>query len=165
MGHETDFTLCEFVANLRAPTPTAAAELVVPDKEELKERIHFYFSIMEKMANYKVKKCSERLNRAIASEKMQNPEKLISEKKMQTDMLMSQLNLGFSTLILNKKEHFSNLAGKLEALSPLKLLSSGYAMLVDKNKKLIKSAKKVKVGSSVTAVLADGEINFEVKGN
>ena len=116
VGHETDFTICDFVADLRAPTPSAAAELVVPDKEELKERIHFYFSIMEKMANYKVKKCSERLNRAIASEKMQNPEKLISEKKMQTDMLMSQLNLGFSTLILNKKEHFSNLAGKLEAL-------------------------------------------------
>ena len=162
VGHETDYTICDFVADLRAPTPSAAAELAVPDIVELKLKIDSRKKYMEKMLVNKVNANKEKLAFLISNISAYNPAKLIKDKKMSLEVLKSSMNLAFYSIITEKKKQFIKSTGKLNALSPLRLLSSGYAMLKSGNK-VIKSISKVKKGEILNAILVDGELTLEVK--
>ena len=162
VGHETDYTICDFVADLRAPTPSAAAELAVPDIVKLKLKIDSQKKYMEKMLVNKVNANKEKLAFLISNISAYNPAKLIKDKKMSLEVLKSSMNLAFYSIITEKKKQFIKSTGKLNALSPLRLLSSGYAMLKSGNK-VIKSISKVKKGEILNAILVDGELTLEVK--
>lgn len=162
VGHETDYTICDFVADLRAPTPSAAAELAVPNIMELKLRINNQKDYMRKILEKKVNSKKERLNFLISSISAYSPINVINSKTMRLELLKKSMNIAFYSIITEKKKQFMHLTGKLNMLSPLRILSSGYAMLKSGNK-VIKSTSKVKKGQMVNAVLADGELTLEVK--
>ena len=163
VGHETDFTLCDFAADLRAPTPSAAAELAVPDSEELfgtlaqtKERLSFAVS-------RRITKAGEKLKRLSSSRVMQDPMNLLDDKKMALLMAERALQSRMEAVIAAKKLRFQRDAAKLEALNPLSIITRGYSAVFDENNALIKSISQIKEGESISFMLTDGTVRAEVK--
>lgn len=157
VGHETDFTICDFVADLRAPTPSAAAELVVPDINEI-------YSFLNKrgdaLKNALLSKYN--LNRAkykSICEKpiFAKPEKLIQQREEQLDYLTEKLVMVFATTLKNQQSRLSNAVAKLDALSPLKVLSHGYS-IAEINNKTITSINDAEKGDKLTLKLNDGKL-------
>ncbi len=157
VGHETDFTICDFVADLRAPTPSAAAELVVPDINEI-------YSFLNKrgdaLKNALLSKYN--LNRAkykSICEKpiFAKPEKLIQQREEQLDYLTEKLVMVFATTLKNQQSRLSNAASKLDALSPLKVLARGYSIAEIDNKP-ITSINDADKGDKLTLKLNDGKL-------
>ncbi len=135
VGHETDFTICDFVADLRAPTPSAAAELTVPDVRALLQELD--------MRSERLTETLEGIVRASAEELVEQAKRLIRNAPK------------FLTL---KEEHWKGAVGKLESLNPLAVLSRGYSVAM-KDGKTIKSARDVAKGDKITLQLADGSVN------
>ncbi len=140
IGHEVDFTICDFVADLRAPTPSAGAELAVQNAPDLSERIrkarlYLYQSIQRKTESLK-----ERLGGLKTG--LVSPQKNISSFQQNLDDLNAELKKSFDSKTRLRKEKLSALLGLLESLSPLKTLSRGYC-LVNQGEKLIKQAKRI----------------------
>ena len=163
VGHETDFTLCDFAADLRAPTPSAAAELAVPDSEELfgmlaqtKERLSFAVS-------RRITKAGEKLKRLSSSRVMQDPMNLLDDKKMALLMAERALQSRMEAVLAAKKLRFQRDAAKLEALNPLSIITRGYSAVFDENNALIKSISQIKEGKSISFMLTDGTVRAEVK--
>ena len=163
VGHETDFTLCDFAADLRAPTPSAAAELAVPDSEELfgtlaqtKERLSFAVS-------RRITKAGEKLKRLSSSRVMQDPMNLLDDKKMALLMAERALQSRMEAVIAAKKLRFQRDAAKLEALNPLSIITRGYSAVFDENNALIKSISQIKEGEHISFMLTDGTVRAEVK--
>ena len=157
VGHETDFTICDFVADLRAPTPSAAAELVVPDINEI-------YSFLNKrgdaLKNALLSKYN--LNRAkykSICEKpiFTKPEKLIQQREEQLDYLTEKLVLAFNATLKSQQGRLSNAVAKLDALSPLKVLSRGYSIAEIDNKP-ITSINDAEKGDKLTLKLNDGKL-------
>ena len=156
VGHETDFTICDFVADLRAPTPSAAAELAVPDKNELLNKILY---LKRKLEN----RLDADLNYKIAlTEKIQNQQFLrnpinffidrpLNENSLLIDRMRNKIKL---TLSENEKE-FARITAKLDALSPLKLLSRGYSVAT-KEGKAVKSVEDITPNDKISLRLSDG---------
>ncbi len=161
VGHETDYTICDFVADLRAPTPSAAAELAVPDVYELKSDLASY-----KMHLYNTVKSTLESKRATleAIEKsgaLKDPVLKLNENRRNLLYLSEKLgDITLNTLEGNKLR-FSSLAGRLNALSPLGVIARGYA-LVNKGDDITASVKKLKSGDSVTVRLSDGSFGATV---
>lgn len=146
VGHEIDFTICDFVSDLRAPTPSAAAELVVQNAADLVEQIrkitfHLYQNIQREISHLR-----EKLNNF--NQMLINPRKKIQDFQQDMDELNSTLKRSFFQQHQLKKQKVQNLISILESLSPLKVLSRGYC-LVSKDKKLIKKAQELKKGEEV----------------
>lgn len=156
VGHETDFTICDFVADLRAPTPSAAAELAVPDTNELTGKISYYrqkiVNNLESDVNYKTA-----LNDKIKNEQfLKNPidyfiNKSLNENKLLLDKIKNKIKLSLSE---NEKD-FGSITAKLDALSPLKLLSKGYSVAI-KEGKTVKSVTDVAENDKFVLRLSDG---------
>lgn len=155
VGHETDFTICDFVADLRAPTPSAAAELAVPDISELKAKIS---TLCKRMANaltndYNYNKI--RLERLLNTNVFKRPvEALVYNLSEEADSLFERLCGAVKKHIEESENKFENLAIKLDALSPLKVLSRGYSV-TEKDGRVVFSAKQLNVGDTVTLRFAD----------
>ena len=146
VGHEVDFTICDFVADLRAPTPSAGAELSVQNAKDLNERIrkahlYLYQSIQRKTQNLRGK--LESLKTGLLS-----PQKNISAFQQNLDDLSAELNRIFNSQTRLRKEKLSGLTGLLESLSPLKTLSRGYC-LVNQEEKLIKQAEQINLKQQI----------------
>ncbi|MCR5636724.1 MAG: exodeoxyribonuclease VII large subunit [Clostridiales bacterium] len=161
VGHETDFTICDFVADRRAPTPSAAAETAVPDKAELADMILGYRdailnltekSIYEK--EYSLNICKERLQSHNTS-KIIEGENLRLDSVVQRFMYLSQKNLDI------KKNRLDDLTNKLEAMNPLSVLKRGYSVAYN-NGKAVRSVNDVKSGDNVRLCVSDGEISLTV---
>lgn len=163
VGHETDFTICDFVADLRAPTPSAAAELAVPDYKEL----------MAQVSHYKKKICNTVTAmvdlKAALYEKIINEyffkrpsEYLIDTRKNNLRVVLDNIRNSTERTLLNKQKNFEIAVSKLDAMSPLKLLSRGYSVAT-KNNKIIKSVDCVKEKESIDLRLSDGSINCVIE--
>ncbi len=163
VGHETDFTICDFVADLRAPTPSAAAELAVPDYKEL----------MAQVSHYKRKICNTVTAmvdlKAALYEKIINEyffkrpsEYLIDTRKNNLRVVLDNIRNTTERTLLNKQKNFEIAVSKLDAMSPLKLLSRGYSVAI-KNNKIIKSVDCVKEKESIDLRLSDGSINCVIE--
>ena len=161
VGHEVDFTIADFVADKRAATPTAAAELATPSIDVLKENIKFYDRQMTKLIvnrinDYKV--ILTNLDKRIDSN---NPINILKHQKEIVSSLSKNLNLLIYQLIADRKHHFKLLTEKLEILNPLSIMDKGYAI----NKidgKVISDINKVNKGDIITTTLKNGEIKSEV---
>lgn len=163
VGHETDFTICDFVSDLRAPTPSAAAELAVPDKEELLQyydsQKQYLSSLIDSRINdykYSFSQSASALSSLSPQNKLKNIE---SELAINTHRLTSISNQIFE----NKKQEISLLASRLESLNPVSILKRGYSV-VTKDDKTVTSVKDVKAGDTLAIDVTDGRIISGVIG-
>lgn len=161
VGHETDFTICDFVADLRAPTPSAAAELAVPD---IREDIAFVQTVVyECEANLlqRVNDEKERLEMIKERLRYRSPSMLIDQKIQTVDTLMTSALLSVQRKLDSETARLSSTAARLDALSPLKVMARGYS-IVTKDEKVVASSKALKKGDRITVGFSDGERKCEV---
>lgn len=164
VGHETDFSISDFAADLRAPTPSAAAELAVPDAKEL---LAFLAAAKEKCkqllsARYQYSKA--RLEKSEASAPFARPEAfLIGTREERVDRAVTRLAGAAKWDLSEKETKLSALIAKLDALSPLKTMARGFAATV-KEGRAVTSVKELKIGDRVTLKYRDGEADCIVKG-
>ena len=157
VGHETDFTICDFAADLRAPTPSAAAELAVPDQMEeqmLVESIRY--TIKTDMESLLSRKKME-LDSLTASRCLREPLAPLAQKKSELENLSRRLASGVSLSVSREKEALSRLTGTLDGLSPLKVLGRGYALAQTEAGNPIRSVSELKEGEAFRLRFADGE--------
>ena len=156
VGHETDFTIADFVADLRASTPSAAAELAVPDIYEVKQKIKTYQSQLRMFLIKKVEVMRLRYEKSMSSSVFKEPTRRIQESYIRIDHQIKQLE----NLILVKQEKentkYSKLIAKLDAYSPLKTLARGYS-ITQKDGKAVKSRKELKEDDIVELRFIDGQ--------
>ncbi|MGN0549673.1 MAG: exodeoxyribonuclease VII large subunit [Acutalibacteraceae bacterium] len=161
VGHETDFTICDFVADLRAPTPSAAAELAVPD---IREDIAFVQTVVyecEATLLQRVNDEKERLEMIKERLRYRSPSMLIDQKIQTVDTLMTSALLSVQRKLDAQTARLSSTAARLDALSPLKVMARGYS-IVTKDEKVVASSKDLTKGDRITVGFSDGERNCEV---
>ncbi len=162
VGHETDFTICDFVSDLRAPTPSAAAELAVPDINEIGIKINSFNTSLKNslLAKYNLNKV--KLEKLTNSYVFKSPnDSILSVRQQMTDNLSDRLLANFQNVLNQNKSRLSNNISKLDALSPLKILSRGFSV-IESDGKVVSSTKAVEVGDNVTLTLSDGKLNCTV---
>lgn len=163
VGHETDFTICDFVADLRAPTPSAAAELVVPDIKNLISYLEYNLSYISSMTLCKINDYKKNIDDLTKRGMFNSPQNILSGKKVVVDALSGSLKLSFKDSFYNNKEKFLFLASKLDALSPLKLMTAGYSVAVNNENKIVNSVNDVKINDNISLIVSDGKVLCEVK--
>ncbi|MBR4960812.1 MAG: exodeoxyribonuclease VII large subunit [Clostridia bacterium] len=162
VGHETDFTICDFVADRRAPTPSAAAELAVPDTGELKRKIQNIVTREAGVLQQIAARHREKLLLLSGSRVLQDPMAMIDDKKMQNAMLSERLIRAEERIRMQSRAALQAEAGKLSALNPLAVLSRGFSAVYREDGVLVKSAENVKPGDSITIRTEDGELDASV---
>lgn len=166
VGHETDFTICDFVADLRAPTPSAAAELAVPDIRALLENIYGAKSRMDYAVSSRIRSCTSALEIAKSRLKILSPKRYIENLTVRVDKASMAMNAAAEKILENKKSSFMQSCARLDALSPLKILSRGYSV-ASKNGKIITSSAELLPNDLVDIQLGNGSAEckvIEVKG-
>ncbi len=156
VGHETDFTICDFVADLRAPTPSAAAELVCPNINTMFNYIAALKNTLESQINYIVDNHIQYVSGLSDSPVLVDYESLIHSFEDNVEVLETRLNDSLSYNLESKEMMLSALAGKLNALSPLAVLARGYSV-IQKENEVVKSASQIKIKDKITFVLQDGK--------
>lgn len=163
VGHETDFTISDFVADLRAPTPSAAAELAVPNINDIYTEIDSYVLSLNKEITYILENYKTDLSILSNTLKNKNPEKIIEEKRLRLDIIYSELLKAFNNKLSLHKDKFAKLNSKLNILSPLKVLSMGYTIAISSDGKSIKSVNDTEINENLILKMFDGEIDCVVK--
>ncbi|MBP3284775.1 MAG: exodeoxyribonuclease VII large subunit [Clostridia bacterium] len=158
VGHETDFTICDFAADLRAPTPSAAAELVFPVYDELIYKIMTLRKRMDFDLMNKLETSRKRLERLTNSYYFKKPYELINQERLKADNLSKLLNMNFEQIVKEKQNQLSGILVKLDAMSPLKTLMRGYSIATATDGKVIKTTEEIAVGDKFNLHLSDGEI-------
>lgn len=163
VGHETDFTICDFVADVRASTPSAAAELAVPDRQEL---MSYYFKqkqYISAMLDRKIKTAQLRLENQQRRISASSPKLKAEQLEKQLSAKSEKLTRFMNIYISDKENKLIAAKGKLDGLNPLNVLNRGYA-IAEKDEKIITSSKQLKNGDDFTVILSDGKINAKVCG-
>lgn len=156
VGHETDFTICDFVADLRAPTPSAAAELAVPDIDELKQNVQGFKRLLLSRVEEKTAACGDKLDALLSSHVFTAPAVNICEKRsLLLDSLTERVKSSAEKTVLNKEKLFCVAASRLDALSPVKTMLRGYTVS-EKDGKCINSVAKLSSGDEITLRFHDG---------
>lgn len=155
VGHETDFTICDFAADLRAPTPSAAAELAVPDINELAAYLNLISSKMNKAINSKILIEEMSLDKLSDSGYLRKPADFIDDCEKKISDLNKSLNIAVKSIYENKYNSAVVLLSKLDALSPLKILSRGYSV-IKLNENVVSSVNQLKVNDIVEVCMSDG---------
>ncbi len=208
IGHETDFTICDFVADLRAPTPSAAAELVVRSKQSLEERLASLDTRLGRGVRYQVLSARQRFGRLAQSMAFARMQELVARRQQRVDeliyrlaaagqrqihglrqraelaavrlrhqelrsrvtMMRRELEVRIEAVETAMRHHLEkraarlrHLAGQLQALSPLGILERGYALIFDKEGKLVTRAKQLSPGDEIQARVARGQIKARVE--
>ena len=156
VGHETDFTIADFVADLRAPTPSAAAELANPDIYELKEKINSYKQRSRLALKKKLEVMRLRVDKINASQVFKEPYRKINDYSLELDKNIKSLEVSVKNILNKSKSNFAEKIAKLDALSPLKTLTRGYS-ITEKNGKIIKSKNDLSKDDEVNLRFIDGE--------
>ena len=157
VGHETDFTIADFVADLRAPTPSAAAELAQADIYEIKRKIESYKDRYKQSLKKKIELMRLKYEKIMASRVFTDPLKKINENYLNIDMKMKSMQTAIQNILNENKAKTKNYILKLDALSPLKTLARGYS-ITEHNGKILKSIKQVKENDEIGIRLEDGKI-------
>ena len=156
VGHETDFSISDFVADLRAPTPSAAAELAVPDVYEIKQKINTYQNRLKMSLTKKLEIMKLRYDKCISSSAFKEPTRRIQENYIKMDSYIKQLENLINKVKEKNKNKYIELVSKLDTLSPLKTLTRGYS-IVEKDGKIIKSITDLQTEDEISIRLKDGE--------
>lgn len=168
VGHEPDITISDFVADLRAATPSNAAELAVPDQDFLRQNLDGMSVMMSNLLSRQLKSARRQLAMLSQSPSLTSPYQHILQRKKTLELLQGRILTVLSHVIHGHKQRYVAATAKLDALSPLKVLTRGYAMAQDENRNVIRSVKQVVIGETVYISLSDGELSAtvtEVKEN
>ncbi len=156
VGHEIDFTIADFVADLRAPTPSAAAELVVPSQAELREKFNNVYARLYSCANRIVERGRLQLKVSAESAALKNPMAMIDNSRIYLDSLSRTMDGAYKNIMGDKRRSLAVTASKLDALSPLGALSRGFSLTRDESGAVVKSAKRLNKGDKISVTLSDG---------
>ena len=162
VGHETDFTIADFVSDLRAPTPSAAAELAVPSIEDVKKKIETNKNRLQNGLKRKMEFAKLRFEKCMKSSVYTNPLQKINENYMLIDKYTKLLENSMNLKIKEKKTYMVEWISRLDALSPLKTLTRGYVMATNEQGKIIKSVKEVNSEDKVNLRFTDGEKKAQI---
>lgn len=162
VGHETDFTIADFVADLRAPTPSAAAELAVPEIYEVKRKIETYQDRLRNSLIKKLELMNLRYEKCMSSSVFKEPLRKINDNYIKLDNCIKQIENSIKVKHEKEKTKYIELIAKLDALSPLKTLYRGYS-ITEKNNKVIKSKEELKANDLIEIRFIDGKKEAIVK--
>ncbi len=163
VGHESDFTLCDFAADVRAATPSAAAEIAVPEARELKRSFYNVIDRLALLTERRMKAGQERLRLLTARRLFTDPEGLYRQRRMQLDAHARVLEYTAEKTVSNSRARLVTLAEKLDTLSPLSILSRGYAV-ASREGRVIRYTDDIPVGNEFSLRLSDGEITARRTG-
>ncbi len=161
VGHEPDVTISDFVADLRAATPSNAAELAVPDQEELRAHLSALQKQLAAALLRKAQLARSRLDALRASPALRDPQSLIRERRQNLDLTLNLLLSAQTDLLHGQRNRLTRLAASLDAMSPLKVLMRGYATVSDESGKLITSAKNAETANSLNLSFSDGTLRVK----
>lgn len=162
VGHETDYTICDFAADLRAPTPSAAAELAVPDREELLSGILAQRMRLRNAMEAKISEARALYLPLSESHVLRNPAENIELQRVRTDQLAERLRTAVLRKTEGEKQKLAATCGKLDALSPLAVLSRGYAAAFNESGKAVSSVSRVHINEKISVRFVDGSLGCTV---
>ena len=162
VGHEIDFTISDFVSDLRAPTPSAAAELVVPDEKELADKFGNVYRRLSSCAARIIESKKLMLKYYADKQALKNPVYGINEKRMYLDSISKDFETEVLNILSEKKQILGVLASKLDGLSPLGTISRGFSLAFNEDGKLIKKVTDVKSGDKIDLRVSDGRVRATV---
>ena len=163
VGHEPDVTISDYVADLRAATPSNAAELAVPDQAELVRRLRSITSAMGAQLSRQVKQNRKRLEVLASSRPLQSPTAYVDERRLLLDGVQRRLCTAQQQTLAGSRQRCVRLAAALDAMSPLKVLTRGYAMAQTEDGRLLRTVEQTSPGGRFTLHLADGRIRASVE--
>ncbi|MGM0445341.1 MAG: exodeoxyribonuclease VII large subunit [Bacillota bacterium] len=163
VGHETDFTIADFAADLRAPTPSAAAELAIANREEIETSLDNLAKRLLHNQKARIKNSKDKLSSIAGRRIFQKPEELFVDKMQRLDELTQNLKWNMEKTLNKSKEKFNILNSKLDTLSPLKTIKRGYSITYDKDLNPITDIKDVKKGQVIKTKIINGQLESEVK--
>ena len=163
VGHETDFTICDFVADMRAPTPSAAAELAVPDANELQYALSTLKNRMFLNVSSGIADRRSRLEYLTSKGALKSPDEMLSNRSQRLDTAFSKMLSSYENRIGGKKVEFISAATALSKLDPMSVLMRGFAFVSDKNGKNVYSSQALANGDKINVRFHDGSAVCEVK--
>ena len=163
VGHETDFTICDFVADMRAPTPSAAAELAVPDANELQYALSALKNRMFLNISSGIADRRSRLEYLTSKGALKSPDEMLSNRSQRLDTAFSKMMSSYENRIGGKKVEFISAATALSKLDPMSVLMRGFAFVSDKNGKNVFSSQALAKGDKINVRFHDGSAVCEVK--
>lgn len=161
VGHETDFTLADFAADVRAATPSQAAELAVPDRAEVKRQVEHLTSQLTRQMRREIDLRRQRLDHVLQSRVMRQPQSMLAERRQRLDFLLAGLQNTAKQELQNKSHGLKLLLNRLAAINPAAVLGRGYG-IVTKQDKLVSSINAVEVDDEIQLSLTDGSLKARV---
>lgn len=162
VGHEPDVTISDYVADLRAATPSNAAELAVPDQNALRQTLDSMHSSMATVLSRHLRSARQHLNVLSQSPVLQAPDNYLAQKKLKLEHLEKSLIAAQNQQLARKQQKYVSLTASLDAMSPLKVLSRGYAMAQTQDGSLLRSTTQVRLQEEISISLADGTLRATV---
>ena len=162
VGHEPDVTIADYVADLRAATPSNGAELAVPDREALTQNLDAFSAAMTGALNRQLRLASQRLEGLAASSALRSPTGYLDRREKDLGLLKEKLLAAQNRELSKAQQKYVANVAKLDAMSPLKVLSRGYAMAQKETGELIRSVKQTTTGENIVVSLADGKLNASI---
>ncbi len=158
VGHEPDVTIADYVADLRAATPSNGAELAVPDRDALRQTLDSMENAMVTAMSRQIKAARQHLNVLSASPALQSPEGYIQQRRKTLELLSNRLTSVQNQQLARKQQRYIALTSKLDAMSPLKVLTRGYAMAQKTDGTVVRSINDVNIADFLTVSLTDGQV-------
>jgi len=163
VGHETDFLISDFVADERAPTPTGAAELVVPIKTELEQKIMEQERRTRTALNNLILGYREKMESLAESPVFQRPERILEDRYQKLDENIERLGITFDRYLKTYSQELNGQKDRLKALSPIQTMKRGYSIVMDEDNEVITSVNEVNIEDILKINMVDGEIKTETK--
>lgn len=162
VGHEPDVTISDYVADLRAATPSNAAELAVPDQDALRQNLDAMSSAMASALSRQLKAARQHLNVLSQSPALRSPTGYIEQREKSLELLKNRLIAAQNQSITRKNQRYIAAVSKLDAMSPLKVLTRGYSMAQTEAGEVLRSIRQVELGERVSVLLSDGKLSATV---
>jgi len=162
VGHEPDVTISDFVADLRAATPSNAAELAVPDQDAIRQNLDGYAQTMISVLNRQLNAARQHLAVLSSRPALASPTGYLEQKQKNLELQKNRLVSAQTRILEQKQRRFVSLTAKLDAMSPLKVLTRGYALAQTEQGEVLKSVRQANLGEHIKITLADGSITAEV---
>ena len=162
VGHEPDVTISDYVADLRAATPSNAAELAVPDQNALRQNLDAVSDAMAHAFNRQIKMARQHLQVLSASSVLQSPTSYLEQKRQGVELLKNRLLSAQNQNLMTDKQRYIAIVSKLDAMSPLKVLTRGYSMAQSERGVVIRSVSQISIGERIRIRVSDGSISATV---
>lgn len=163
VGHEPDVTIADYVADLRAATPSNAAELALPNQEEVLDQLSHYQTRMEQAIRRRLTEGRNRLENFSGRKVLTSPTAYLDLKRMELDHMHGKLITVCEGWLSARRQQFGGIAAALDAMSPLKVLARGYAVAQKQNGDLVRSVQDASTGEALRLRVSDGELTCRVE--